>query len=130
VIELSDVMTAKKIEARFGGRVSGRRPCFTEEELIAAVNSCATALGRVPLLAEYDDWRLKELALMRTRGQWPRVASAAALRRRFKTWEGALLAAAIRRMSFMSVSRPPSDGLGWPRSTATPADRGARSVTR
>jgi hypothetical protein len=93
VIELSDVTTAKKIEARFRGRVSGRRPYFTDEELLEALKRCATALGRVPLLAEYDDWRLKELALMRTRGQWPRVASTAAVRRRFKTWEAALLAA-------------------------------------
>ncbi|HLX32607.1 MAG TPA: hypothetical protein VKR79_07550 [Gaiellaceae bacterium] len=89
-IGLSDVTTAKKIEARFRGRVSHRRPYFDDAELLDAIQRCGAFYGRAPLLAEYDEWRLREMALMRARGEWPRVPSTSAIRRRHQSWEEAL----------------------------------------
>ena len=90
-LALTEVTPVKKIEARFRARVEGGRPHFSASELEAALRRCADELGRVPLLSEYDAWREKELALMRARGQFPRVPSVSVFRRRFGSWEKTLV---------------------------------------
>jgi Homing endonuclease associated repeat len=91
-VRLSDVSSARKIEARFRARVTGRGPHFSADEVRAALAACVAELGRVPLVAEYDEWRTKELALKRARGEVARVPSPTVFRRRHRTWERALLA--------------------------------------
>jgi len=89
---LSAVTTTLKIDARFRSRLMGRQRTFRLEELEEALSRCVDDLGRIPLLSEYDEWRQRELALQRTRGEARRVPSAAVFRRRHGTWEGALIA--------------------------------------
>lgn len=91
-VGLAELTTARKIDARFRSRLHGRQRTFREEELVATLARCVDDLGRIPLLAEYDEWRLRELALARTRGEAGRVPSAAVFRRRHGSWEQALLA--------------------------------------
>jgi hypothetical protein len=91
-VALAEVTTAAKIEARFRSRLLGRQRTFKQEELEAALRLCVADLGRVPLLAEYSEWRVKELALARTRGEAGRMPSTAVFRRRHGTWQTALLA--------------------------------------
>lgn len=91
-LSLSEVTTALKIEARFRSRQMGRQRTFRLEELEEALKRCVDDLGRIPLLSEYDEWRQRELALQRTRGEVRRVPSTGVFRRRHRTWEGALIA--------------------------------------
>jgi hypothetical protein len=91
-VGLAETTTAEKIEARFRSRLVGRQRTFTLEETETALRRCVADLGRVPLVAEYSEWRLKELALARTRGEAARIPSASVYRRRHDTWEAALLA--------------------------------------
>ena len=93
LVALAEVETVHKIEARFRARVRGKPRPFTVEELLGALARCAEALGGVPLVAEYDAWRRRELELARIRGVVPRVPSPAPFRRRFGSWHHALLAA-------------------------------------
>ena len=89
---LSEVTTEARIEARFYSRLAGRQRTFRVEELEAALARCVADLGRVPLVAEYSEWRLRELALARTRGEDVRVPCAHVFRRRHGSWEKSLLA--------------------------------------
>jgi hypothetical protein len=91
-LALNGVSTTHKIEARFRSRVAGRQRHFMREELDDALARCVAELGRVPLLSEFGEWRGKELALMRVRGGVARVPSASVFRRRYGSWEKALLA--------------------------------------
>jgi Homing endonuclease associated repeat len=88
---LGEVTTVDKIEARFRSRVAGR-PHFSAEELADALARCVAAVGRVPLLSEYDAWRDRELALLRLRGELARVPSTSSFRRRHGSWPRALAA--------------------------------------
>lgn len=89
---LSTTTTIDVIEARFRARMRGHRPHYREDELKETLHRCATELGRVPLVTEYDDWRKKELALARARGELGRVSCSEGFRRRWGTWEKTLLA--------------------------------------
>lgn len=89
---LSEVTTSLKIDARFRSRLMGRQRTFRLPELEEALKRCVDDLGRIPLLSEYDEWRQREVALERARGEARRVPSAAVFRRRHGTWEGALIA--------------------------------------
>ncbi len=84
-LALGEVTTVDKIEARFRSRVAGR-PHFSADELADALRRCVAAVGRVPLLSEYDAWREKELALLRLRGEIAHVPSTASFRRRHRSW--------------------------------------------
>jgi hypothetical protein len=92
-LALAEVTTSRRIEARFRARLNGLGPHFAGEELRDALVRCAEELGRPPLLAQYEEWRRKELALARSRGERGRVPSPACFRRRYGGWEKALLAA-------------------------------------
>jgi hypothetical protein len=89
---LSETTTIEVIEARFRARMRGHKLHYREEELIEVLRACAAELGRPPLVAEYDDWREKELALARVRGELGRVPGPESFRRRFGTWEKTLVA--------------------------------------
>jgi hypothetical protein len=89
---LADVATPRKIDARFRSRLRGRQRTFQQQELERAMADCVAELGRVPLLAEYDEWRLAALTLARARGEDVRVPSASVFRRRHRSWQRALLA--------------------------------------
>jgi hypothetical protein len=122
---LSDTATVALIEARFRARLRGHRPHFQEEELRRAMEACARELGRPPLLAEYQEWRVKELALAQARGELGRVPGAESFRRRFGGWEKALLACGFspdelyvrleapeRRPRLAKIARYSDDTLG------------------
>lgn len=89
---LAEVTTPRKIDARFRARLRGRQRTFRQQELEQAMAECFAELGRVPLLAEYDEWRLGALTLARARGEDVRVPSASVFRRRHRSWQQALLA--------------------------------------
>lgn len=90
-VHLAGPSTVQMIEARFRAGMRGHRPHYQEAELKETLARCACELGRVPLVAEYADWREKELALARARGELGRVPGAEAFRRRWGGWEKALL---------------------------------------
>lgn len=92
-LTLAEVTTSRRIEARFRARLNGLGPHFAGDELRDALVRCAEELGRPPLLAQYEEWRRKELALARNRGERGRVPSPSCFRRRYGGWEEALLAA-------------------------------------
>jgi hypothetical protein len=90
---LAEVTTPRKIEARFRSRLLGKPHHFREAELEQAMRRCTDDVGRVPLLAEYDKWRQRELELAHARGDSAhQVPSPSAFRRRFGSWEKTLLA--------------------------------------
>jgi Homing endonuclease associated repeat len=89
---LAELTTADVVELRFRRQLVGLNPHYQEEELAAALKRCSEAVGRAPLVSEYETWRRKELTLQRTRGNHPRVPCPESFRRRFGTWEKALWA--------------------------------------
>jgi hypothetical protein len=91
-VALSATTTTQMIEARFRARLRGQRPHYQSEELRTALRRCVAELGRVPLVAEYEAWRTKELALTQARGELARVPGVESFRRRHGGWEKALIA--------------------------------------
>jgi len=89
-VALGETTTAQMIEARFQARLRGHHPHYQADELRAALACCVAEFGRVPLVAEYESWRTKELALARTRGELGRVPGVESFRRRHGGWEKAL----------------------------------------
>jgi Homing endonuclease associated repeat len=61
-------------------------------------------------LAEYDEWRRREMALARTRGEDDRVPSASVFRRRYGSWERALLASGYSPEEVYVRLEPPPEG--------------------
>lgn len=90
-LALSDVETPRKIEARFRGRLVGKVHRYREETLREALLRCARDLGHVPLVIEYEHWRQRELELAKARGEELWLPSDSPYRRRWGTWEDALL---------------------------------------
>jgi hypothetical protein len=90
--ELSVTTSAAKVEARLRARLHGRPRSYRRDELEAALAACADALGRPPLVAEYEAWRQSAIDLARLAGRERFVPSAAPFRRRFGSFEAALVA--------------------------------------
>ena len=90
-LDLSATNTPLKIEARFRSRITGRPRQFREDELRQGLNDCANELGRVPLSAEYREWRQKEIELAKARGEDARLPSYEAFWRRYGDWDSALI---------------------------------------
>lgn len=89
---LSDVTTAKKIDARFRSRKIGKVWRYTEELLRETLLRAAEHWGRPPSTAEFEWWRDRELELAQANGdEHAHLPSTTPYRNRFKTWEGALL---------------------------------------
>jgi hypothetical protein len=94
-LELSDGSTASQIEARFAKRRLKRVWRYTETSLRETIELCMAHPdlgGRVPQLAELEHWRARELELAKARGEELFLPSGGAYRRRYGTYEKALLA--------------------------------------
>lgn len=90
-LELSEVETPRKIEARFRGRLVGKVHRYREETLRETLARCNGDLGHVPLVIEFTHWRQRELELAKARGEELFLPSDSPYRRRWGTWERALL---------------------------------------
>lgn len=88
---LAEVNTPRKIEARFRGRLVGKVHRYREETLRATLERCARDLGHVPLVIEFEHWRQRELELAKARGEELFLPSDSPYRRRWGSWEDALL---------------------------------------
>jgi hypothetical protein len=88
---LAEVDTPRKIEARFRGRLVGKVHRYREETLRLTLERCARDLGHVPLVIEFEHWRRREFELAKARGEQVFLPSDSPYRRRWGTWERALL---------------------------------------
>jgi Homing endonuclease associated repeat len=88
---LSDVATPLQIEARFRAKRLGKVHRFREQTLREVVERCACDLGHVPLVEEFGLWRQREHELAKARGEELHLPSDSPYRRRWGTWERALL---------------------------------------
>jgi hypothetical protein len=89
-IGLTEVASPLRIEARFRSRLIGKVNTYREEALREALERCTEALGHVPLIAEYEHWRYREIELAKAKGEELWVPSDSPFRRRWGTWEQAL----------------------------------------
>lgn len=90
-LSLSAVSTPLKIEARFRVRLNGKVHRYREQTLRDTLVRCAADLGRAPLVIEFTKWREREHDLARARGEEVFLPSDSPYRRRWGTWERALL---------------------------------------
>jgi hypothetical protein len=91
-LQLSNTTTARRIEARFRYRRMGKVWRYNEEALRETLARCVEHYGRPPLVAEFDCWRDREFELARAEGNDTlHLPSANPYRRRWGTWEAALL---------------------------------------
>jgi hypothetical protein len=89
---LSSHTSARKIDARFSRRRLGKVWRYTAKTLEETLRRCVEAIGHVPQVAEFEHWRARELELARARGDDAlHLPSATPYRRRYGTWEKALL---------------------------------------
>lgn len=92
-IELAETSTSRQIEARFAKRRLDKVWRYTRETLKNTIAACVRDLGHVPQVAEFEHWRRRELELARASGDDAlHLPSAGPYRRRFGSWEKALLA--------------------------------------
>jgi len=91
-LDLSETTTARKIESRFRARRLGKVWRYTEDTLRETLERCVAHYGRPPQVAEFEWWRERELELARAQGDDAlHLASPTPYRRRWESWEGALL---------------------------------------
>ena len=91
-LALSETTTARRIEARFRYRRVGKVWRFTEDTLRETMARCVEHYGRPPMVSEFEWWRDRELELARAVGNdGLHLPSASPYRRRWKSWEAALL---------------------------------------
>jgi Homing endonuclease associated repeat len=89
---LTDVATPLRIEARFRAKRVGKVHRYRDETLREIVHRCAADLGHPPLVIEFELWRQREHELAQARGEELHLPSDSPYRRRWGTWEAALLA--------------------------------------
>lgn len=88
---LSEVTTARRIEARFRSRRMGKIWKYTEETLRLTLAEAVEHYGRPMTVAEFDWWRERQFELARAEGNdLLHLPSATPYRKRWGTWEGAL----------------------------------------
>jgi hypothetical protein len=90
-LELGDTTTPRKIEARFRSRLVGKVHRYREETLRETLERCAADLGHVPLIIEFEHWRQRKLELAKAQGQELFLPSDSPYRRRWGSWQDALL---------------------------------------
>jgi hypothetical protein len=91
-LRLSANSTAGAIDARFRRRRLGKVWRYTEATLRETLARCVADYGHVPQVAEFAWWRDRELELAHRRGDdAAHLPSATPYRRRYGTWEQALL---------------------------------------
>lgn len=89
----SKMTTARRIEARFKARRMGKVWRYTPETLAATMAHCVADHGRPPRVAEYDWWRRQQLELAHATGDpFAHLPSANPYRKRWRTWDAALVA--------------------------------------
>lgn len=89
---LAEVDTPTKIEARFRSRRVGKVHRYRVDTLRDVLARCARDLGHVPLVIEFELWRQRELELAKARGEELHLPSDSPYRRRWGSWDNALLA--------------------------------------
>jgi hypothetical protein len=91
-LELSEVTTPRRIDARFRYRRVGKVWRYTEATLRDTLAACVAHYGgRTPLVAEFEHWRDRELQLAAALGNDAlHLPSPTPYRRRWGDWEGAL----------------------------------------
>ncbi|HSS32053.1 MAG TPA: hypothetical protein VLL27_02085 [Solirubrobacterales bacterium] len=90
-ISLSEITTPRRIDARFASRKLGKVWRYTDASLRETIKRCTSDLGHVPQVAEFDHWRQRELELAKARGEDLHLPSARPYRRRWGSWEAALI---------------------------------------
>ncbi|MGA2469941.1 MAG: hypothetical protein ABSG64_04550 [Solirubrobacteraceae bacterium] len=91
-LELAPTTPASLIEARFRCRRVGKVWRYTEGTMRDAIVRATEHWGRPPSVAEYEWWRERELELARNTGEEePHLPSSNPFRKRWGTWEAALL---------------------------------------
>jgi hypothetical protein len=91
-LELSEVTTSRRIQARFDYRRVGKIWKYTGETLRDTLARCTEHYGHVPQVAEFEWWRDRQLELARDRGDDDlHLPSPTPYRKRWGNWEGALL---------------------------------------
>ncbi len=90
-LALSETTTARRIEARFRSRRVGKVWRYSEQALEEALRRCVADIGQVPQVAQFDWWRQRELEKAAAAATELHLPSATPYRRRWKTWEAALL---------------------------------------
>jgi hypothetical protein len=92
-LELSETTTPERIMGRFAARRVGKVWRYSPEHLREVLLRAAAHWGRPPSTAEYEWWRERELELRRAAGEPDaHLPSSSPYRRRWGTWENALLA--------------------------------------
>jgi hypothetical protein len=90
-LALAEVTTPRRIQARFDSRRVDKIWRYSDETLRETVARCAEHYGRVPMVSEFAWWRDRELELARAAGEKIHLPSASPYRRRWGTWEAALM---------------------------------------
>lgn len=89
---MAETSSAQRIDARYRHRRVGKVWRFTEATLRDAMAQAVEYYGRPPLVSEYDWWRDRALELALAEGNDAlHIPSATPYRRRWGTWEAALL---------------------------------------
>jgi len=91
-LDLSEVTTVRRIEARFASRKLGKVWKYTDASLAETMGRCASELGRPPRVAEFVHWREREMQLAKARGEDAHIPSPNAYRKRWRYWDAGLLA--------------------------------------
>lgn len=90
-LSLSEVTTARQIDARFKRRRLAKVWRYTDDTLEQTLQRCVAELGQLPQVAEFDWWRQRQLELAAAEGNDAfHIPSATPYRKRWGTWEGAL----------------------------------------
>ena len=104
-LALSETTTPRRIEARFRSRRVGKIWRYSEQTLGDTLRACVEHYGRVPMVAEFDWWRERELQLAAATGNDAfHIPSATPYRRRWKTWTMRSSTSAIRPTPSGSVT--------------------------
>ncbi|MEA2361649.1 MAG: hypothetical protein QOD71_794 [Thermoleophilaceae bacterium] len=91
-VQLGEATTTRLIDARFARRRLGKIWRYSEQTLAETLARCVNDLGHIPQVAQYDWWRERQVQLARAQGDDSlHVPSPNVYRKRWKTWEGALL---------------------------------------
>jgi hypothetical protein len=92
-LDLSATTSKRKIEARFAARRLDKVWRYTDKTLQETLASCVESYGYIPQLAEFEWWRQQQLELAKAKGDDAlHLPSSAPYRRRFGSWEKAVLA--------------------------------------
>jgi len=96
-LELSATNSPAQLESRLANRRLDKIWRYTEKTLRQSLARCVDELGDVPQVAEYQHWRRARLSLAEKKGDaMLHLPSASPFRRRYGSWERALLALGYR----------------------------------